>query len=82
MTTQNSAATQAYTNRRNEIARLIDLLEQELDVLDARRTKQCPDGWMYVSDLGHIREELVNLLAFVSGVEPAAVRAMLGIEDA
>ena len=57
---------------RDEIASLIDWLGLELDKDDGE-----PITWASVGSLGHVREELVNVLAFLSDTEAGDIRRNL-----
>ncbi len=65
---------EAYAARRNDIARLLDVLHQELDAhapAEAQRT------WPKAGDLGKVRSDLIDLVAFMSGMDRAQVEAFL-----
>ena len=65
---------EAYAAARNDIARLLDVLQQELDAhapTDAQRT------WPKVGDLGKVRSDLIGAVGFLSGMEPAEVERFL-----
>lgn len=74
-TTEPTAA-EAYTARRNDIARLLDVLEMELDKHD-ERAKADPRNWGLPGDLGKVRSDLIDLVAFMSGMERQRVEEFL-----
>lgn len=47
--------------------KLIDELKKAL-VLEARRQATDPRNWGYVGDLGHVNEELEEVIKFLNGV--------------
>lgn len=67
---------ETFAKRDGDIARLIDVLEMEMD---KRReaAKANPASWYGVGDLDKVRADLVDLVAFVSGMDPDAVREFL-----
>ena len=65
MTTTNETASQAYAKRRSDIARLIDVLQMELDA-HAKRAALADKHWGYPGDLGRIREGLIELVKFLT----------------
>lgn len=71
-----ATAAQTYAARRTDIARLMDVLQMELDRHDAKQ-KADPKNWGHAGDLGEIREDLINLVGFISSREPEEVEAFL-----
>ncbi|MCE2968036.1 MAG: hypothetical protein ACK55O_01125 [Phycisphaerales bacterium] len=71
-----ATAAQTYAARRNDIARLMDVLQMELDRHDAEQKAE-PKNWGHAGDLGKIREDLINLVGFISSQEPEEVEAFL-----
>ena len=69
-------AAQTYATRRSDIARLIDVLQMELDKHDAQQ-KTDPTNWGRPGDLGKVRGDLINTVAFMSGMDPEQVEAFL-----
>ena len=69
-------APEAYAQRRNDIARLLDVLDMEL-TKHAEGAKADPANWGRVGDLGHVRGDLINLVAFLSGMETEEVERFL-----
>ena len=69
-------AAQTYAARRNDIARLLDVLAMELDKHDAQ-AKAEPGNWGLPGNLGKVRGDLVNLVGFMSNMDPEEVEAFL-----
>jgi len=65
-----------YSERREEIARLIDWLDLELDK-HKTNAKANPNDWGYAGDLGNIRAKLVRAVAFLSNQEPENIEKLL-----
>ena len=76
MTTTNETASQAYAKRRSDIARLIDVLQMELDA-HAKRAALADTHWGYPGDLGRIREGLIELVMSMSGMERERIEDFL-----
>lgn len=66
----------AYAARRNDIARLIDVLGMELD-RHAERAKALEACWDQHGDLGKVRDDLIGLVAFMSGMERELIENFL-----
>lgn len=66
----------AYQARANDIARLIDVLQMELDkhATEAKANAKC---WGKVGDLGKVRSDLIDLVAFMSSVDREKIEAFL-----
>jgi hypothetical protein len=69
-------AAETYAARRNDIARLVDVLQMELDK-HAEGAKADPRNWGHAGDLGKVREDLINLVGFISNMDPEHVEAFL-----
>ncbi len=69
---QNNDAREAYNARANDIARLIDVLQMELDKHDT-----FTPSWGKVGDLGKVRSDLIDLVAFMSNVDRENIEAFL-----
>lgn len=69
-------SSEAYAARRNDIARLMDVLQMELDKHDAA-AKDSPRDWGFAGSLGKVREDLKNTVAFLSNMDPEQVEAFL-----
>ncbi|MEQ8316157.1 MAG: hypothetical protein RIB58_12220 [Phycisphaerales bacterium] len=80
MTTTNETASQAYAKRRSDIARLIDVLQMELDA-HAKRAALADKHWGYPGDLGRIREGLIELVMSMSGMERERIEDFLAEAD-
>jgi len=76
MTTNKQTAREAYEERRNDVARVMDWIELELDK-HRTNAKGSPDDWGYPGDLGHVREKLIETLAFLSNSEPSEIEDLL-----
>lgn len=77
MTTPNeSTAAEVYAARRNNIARLMDVLQMELERHEGKHQAD-PANWGFAGDLGKLRGDLVNIVAFMSGKDPAEVEEFL-----
>lgn len=71
-----SSAPEAYAIRRNDLARLIDVLEMELQKHD-EIAKADPTNWGLVGNLGKVRRDLIDAVAFLSRMETEEVEAFL-----
>ena len=69
-------AAETYAARRSDIARLMDVLQMELDKHDAEQ-KADPKNWGRAGDLGKVRSDLINLVGFMSNMDPKHVEAFL-----
>ena len=69
-------AAETYAARRSDIARLMDVLQMELDKHDAEQ-KADPKNWGHAGDLGKVRSDLIELVGFMSNVDPEHVEAFL-----
>ena len=56
------------TARRNDIARLMDVLAMELDKHD-ERAKADPTNWGITGNLGKVRSDLMDTVGFLSSME-------------
>ena len=65
-----------YDQRRETIARVMDWIELELDKHKIN-AKANPKDWDYAGDLGHVREKLIEALAFLSNNEPQEIENLL-----
>jgi len=66
----------AYHAKQNDIARLIDVLQMEL-AKHADAAKVNPKCWGKVGDLGKIRSDLIDTVAFISNVEREQIENFL-----
>ena len=69
-------AAETYAARRGDIARLLDVLEMELDEHD-QRAKAEPTDWSVVGNLGKVRSDLIDLVGFLSGMDREDVERFL-----
>jgi len=69
-------AAETYAARRNDIARLLDVLQMELDKHDTEQ-KADPRNWGHAGDLGKVREDLINIVGFMSNMDPEHVVSFL-----
>jgi hypothetical protein len=69
-------AAQMYAARRNDIARLIDVLAMELDKHD-EQAKADPTNWGITGNLGKVRSDLIDVVGFLSGMEREDVESFL-----
>lgn len=69
-------AAQVYAARRNDIARLLDVLQMELDQHD-ERAKADPANWGITGNLGKVRGDLIDVVGFLSGMDREDVERFL-----
>jgi len=69
-------AAETYAPRRSDIARLLDVLEMELDKHDDR-AKADPRNWGLPGNLGKVRSDLIDLVGFLSGMERERIEEFL-----
>ncbi len=69
-------AAEIYAARRGDIARLMDVLQMELDK-HAEAAKADPLNWGRTGDLGKVRSDLIDLVGFMSGMDREHVEAFL-----
>ena len=69
-------AVDTYAARRNDIARLLDVLEMELD-RHAAEAKAKPGDWGFPGSLAKVRGDLIGLVGFLSNQDPDAIEAFL-----
>lgn len=70
------SAAAVYESRRHDIARLVDVLELELDKYD-RKADAEPNRWDYAGTLGYVRTTLIDLVEGLSGMERERIEAFL-----
>ena len=73
--TQPTAA-ETYAARRNDIARLLDVLAMELDKHD-EQAKADPTNWGITGNLGKVRSDLIDVVGFLSSMESEDVERFL-----
>jgi hypothetical protein len=69
-------AAETYAARRSDIARLLDVLEMELDKHD-ERAKADPRNWGLPGNLGKVRSDLMDTVAFLSGMDREDIERFL-----
>ena len=69
-------APETYQARANDIARLMDVLQMELEK-HATAAKAAPKCWGKVGDLGKVRSDLIDLVAFMSNVDREQIETFL-----
>jgi hypothetical protein len=69
-------AADAYEARANDIARLIDVLQMELDK-HATSAKADAKNWGRVGDLGKVRSDLIEMVSFISGMDRTNIENFL-----
>lgn len=74
--TPEPTAAEAYAARRNDIARLLDVLSMHLDINDKEHAA-APTNWGLVGNLGKVREDLVNVVGFLANMDPEHVEDCL-----
>ena len=73
-------AAETYAARRNDIARLMDVLQMELDK-HAEGATADPRNWGFAGNLGTVRSDLIDLVGFLSNMDPEHVEAFLNDAD-
>ncbi len=61
----NMTAAQTYTQRREEIARLLDVIQMEMDA-HAQRAAANPTNWGFAGDLGKVRSDLIAMVELIT----------------
>lgn len=69
-------ATSAYAAVRNDIVRLLDVLDMELAKHD-ERAKADAKNWGFAGNLQKLRCDLVDAVAFIAGMDRNEVEAFL-----
>jgi hypothetical protein len=69
-------AAETYAARQNDIVRLMDVLQMELDK-HAEQAKADPRNWGFAGSLGKVRSDLIDLVGFLSNMDPEHVEAFL-----
>lgn len=69
-------AAETYAARQNDIARLMDVLQMELDK-HAEGAKADPRNWGFAGSLGKVRSDLIDLVGFLSNMDREHVEAFL-----
>jgi hypothetical protein len=76
MKTATQTAADAYAARLNDIARLMDVLQMELDK-HAQAAKADPRNWGRAGDLAKVRGDLITTVAFMAGMDTDQVEDFL-----
>jgi hypothetical protein len=69
-------ASEAYAAARNDIARLLDVLDMELAKHD-ERAKADERNWGFAGNLDKVRSDLIETVAFISGMDRPEVEGFL-----
>jgi hypothetical protein len=69
-------AAETYAARRNDIARLMDVLQMELDK-HAEGAKADPRNWGFAGSLGKVRSDLIDMVGFLSNMDREQVEGFL-----
>ena len=69
-------AAEAYAARQHDIARLMDVLQMELDK-HAEGAKADPRNWGFAGSLGKVRSDLIDLVGFMSGMDREDIERFL-----
>jgi hypothetical protein len=69
-------ARDAYQAHTHDIARLLDVLQMELEK-HADAAKADPKNWGKVGDLGRVRNDLIEIVGFMSGMDREAIENFL-----
>jgi len=69
-------ARELYDERREDIARVLDWIELELDKHQAKAEAE-PRDWGYAGDLGNVRAKLIRTVAFLANQEPEDIENLL-----
>lgn len=75
-TTPEPTAAETYAARQNDIARLMDVLQMELEK-HAEGAKADPRNWGFAGSLGKVRSDLIDLVGFLSNMDPEHVEPFL-----
>jgi len=70
-------AKELYTNRKRDIAALLDWLSLEVDKAAEYAEKEGGPDYADAGDLGHVRELLIQTLAFLAQQEEKDIEAAL-----
>ncbi len=69
-------AAETYAAHQSDIARLLDVLDMELERNDARAKDQ-RDNWALVGNVSKVRSDLINTVAFISNMDRADIERFL-----
>jgi len=80
MTNENAntkaSAIETYRQRREDVARLLDILDMELTKL-GERAEAKPNDWGFTGSMDHVRNTLIDLVEGLSGVERVYIEETL-----
>jgi hypothetical protein len=76
MNTPQPTATETCNARRSQIARLLDVIQMELDK-HTEKQKADPKNWGYAGNLAKVRSDLIDVVGFLSNMEREEVEAFL-----
>lgn len=76
MTTNKNNACDAYQAHQADIARLIDVLQMELDK-HAGQAEADPKNWGFAGSLGKVRSDLIEMVSFMSGMDRQTIEDFL-----
>ncbi len=71
-----TTASETYRTRREDVARLLDWLGMELEKAD-QAAAAAPRDWSIAGSMGRIRNDLIDLLESVSGIERELIEETL-----
>ena len=69
-------AAETFAKNAADIARLMDVLQMELD-RHAKDAAAKPGDWGFAGSLGKVRSDLINTVGFMSNQDPEQVEAFL-----
>jgi len=75
MATKQTAA-ELYTQRREDIARVLDWIDLDLTQHQAD-AEASPEDWSNAGDLGHVLDLLTQALAFLANRDPEDIKTLL-----
>lgn len=75
-----TTAAETYAAKHVDIARLIDVLQMEL-AKDAERAAAAPNDWGFPGNLGRVRRDLIDTIAFLSQMDATEIEAFLDEKD-
>ena len=73
---EKTTAKQAYEERKNEIGALLDAISQETK-MHAEYAEKDGLNWGHAGDLAHVRQNLIETLAFLSQRDEADIQHFL-----
>jgi hypothetical protein len=70
------SAIETYRQRREDVARLLDILDMELTKL-GERARAAPKDWGFAGSMDHVRSTLIGLVEGLSGIERSYIEETL-----